>query len=96
LRTSRQMLRPAIITSKAANAVALATAVAIVANERTYMTPYARNIALSEWLQWLQRITMSESAGPSSEERHCADADGDHRFRYDEEPQSCRKHEHAA
>jgi hypothetical protein len=39
---------------------------------------------------------MSEGTGPSSEECHCADADGDHRFSYDEEPQSRRKHEEAA
>lgn len=50
----------------------------------------------SNWLQWFQRITMSEGAGPRSEERHCADADGDHRFNYDEEPQSRQKHEEAA
>jgi hypothetical protein len=31
---------------------------------------------------------MSEGAGPRSEERHCADANGDHRFSDDEEPQS--------
>src|SRR5262245_59968289 len=39
---------------------------------------------------------MSEGTGPSSEERHCADADGDHRFSYDEEPQGRQKHEEAA
>jgi hypothetical protein len=52
--------------------------------------------ATSDWLQWLQRMTMSEGTGPSSEERHCADADGDHRFSYDEEPQSRHRHEEAA
>src|SRR5262245_53284843 len=55
-----------------------------------------RCLATSDWLQWLQRITMSEGTGPRSEQRHCADADGDHRFGYDEEPQSCQKHEEAA
>jgi len=91
---SRQTLR----TSKAANAAALTNTVAIIANERTYITLYsnARNIDLPRGLQWLQRITMSEGAGPSSEERHCADADGDHRFSYDEEPQRRQKHEEAA
>src|SRR5262245_7826816 len=39
---------------------------------------------------------MSEGTGPRSEQRHCADADGDHRFGYDEEPQSRQKHEEAA
>lgn len=39
---------------------------------------------------------MSEGTGPSNEERHCADADGDHRFSYDEGPQSRQKHEEAA
>ena len=39
---------------------------------------------------------MSEGTGPSSEKRHCADADGDHRFSYDEEPQGRQKHEEAA
>jgi hypothetical protein len=48
------------------------------------------------WLQWFQRMTMSEGTGPSNEERHCADADGDHRFSYDEGPQSRQKHEEAA
>ena len=48
------------------------------------------------WLQWFQRMTMSKGAGPSNEERHCADADGDHRFSYDEGPQSRQKHEEAA
>jgi hypothetical protein len=48
--------------------------------------------ATSDWLQWLQRMTMSEGTGPSSEERHCADADGDHRFSNDEEPQSRHTH----
>src|SRR5262249_39916523 len=41
LRSSRQMLRQAIITSKTANAIAVANTVIIVANERTYITPYA-------------------------------------------------------
>jgi len=40
LRSSRQMLRQAIITSKTANAIAVATTVMIVANESTYITPY--------------------------------------------------------
>src|SRR5215831_7344634 len=35
------MLRQAIITSKTANAIAVANTVIIVANERTYITPYA-------------------------------------------------------
>ena len=39
---------------------------------------------------------MSKGAGPSNEERHCADADGDYRFSYDEGPQSRQKHEEAA
>jgi len=39
---------------------------------------------------------MSEGTGPRSEERHCADANGDHCFGYDEEPQSRQKHEEAA
>src|SRR5262245_58428923 len=42
-------------------------------------------------LHRLQRITMSEGTGPRSEERHCADANGDHCFGYDEEPQSRQK-----
>jgi len=37
LRNSRQMLRQTIITSKTANAIAVANTVMIVANERTYM-----------------------------------------------------------
>ena len=41
LRSSRQMLRQAIITSKTANAIVVANTVIIVANERTYITPYA-------------------------------------------------------
>ena len=55
-----------------------------------------RRIARGRWLQWFQRMTMSKGAGPSNEERHCADADGDHRFSYDEGPQSRQKHEEAA
>ena len=39
---------------------------------------------------------MSEGTGPRSEERQCAEANGDHRFSYDEEPQSRQKHEEAA
>jgi len=35
------MLRQAIIMSKTANAIAVANTVIIVANERTYITPYA-------------------------------------------------------
>src|SRR5262249_103416 len=35
------MLRQAIITSKTANAIAVANTVIIVANERTYITPYS-------------------------------------------------------
>ena len=35
------MLRQAIITSKTANAIVVANTVIIVANERTYITPYA-------------------------------------------------------
>ena len=34
------MLRQAIITSKTANAIAVANTAIIVANERTYITPY--------------------------------------------------------
>jgi hypothetical protein len=41
-------------------------------------------------------MTMSEGTGPRKEERQCADADGDHRFCYDEEPQSRHEHEEAA
>ena len=41
LRSSRQMLRQAIIASKTANAIAVANTAMIVANERTYITPYA-------------------------------------------------------
>src|SRR5215472_4267068 len=41
LRSSRQMLRQAIITSKTANAIAVGNTVMIVANERTYITPYS-------------------------------------------------------
>ena len=29
-------------------------------------------------------MTMSKGVGPSNKECHCADADGDHRFSYDE------------
>ena len=47
------------------------------------------------WLEWFQRMTMSKGAGPSNEERHCADADGDHRFSYDEGPHRRQKHEEA-
>src|SRR5262249_54359729 len=47
-------------------------------------------------LQRFQGITMGEGTGPSSEEGHCADANGDHRFSYDEEPQRPQKHEQAA
>src|SRR5262245_36732365 len=85
-------------TSKAANAAALTNTVAIIANERTYITPYsnARNIDLPRGLQWFQRITMSVGTGPSRKECHCADADGDHCFSYDEEPQGRQKHEEAA
>jgi hypothetical protein len=39
-RNSRQTLLQAVITSKSANAIALANAVMIVANERTHITPY--------------------------------------------------------
>jgi hypothetical protein len=35
------MLRQAIITNKTANAIAVANTVIIIANERTYITPYA-------------------------------------------------------
>jgi hypothetical protein len=35
------MLRQAIITSKTANAIVVANTVMIVANERTYITPYS-------------------------------------------------------
>jgi hypothetical protein len=41
LRSRRQMLRQAIITSKTANAIVVANTVIIVANERTYITPYS-------------------------------------------------------
>src|SRR5262245_27452857 len=41
-------------------------------------------------------MTMSEGTGPSSDERHSADANGDHRFSYDEEPQRRQKQEEAA
>ena len=47
------------------------------------------------WLQWFQRMTMSKGVGPSNEERHCADADGDHRFSYDEGPERRHNHEEA-
>src|SRR5262245_38352150 len=41
-------------------------------------------------------MTMSEGTGPRNEERQCADNDGNHRFGYDEDPQSRYKHEEAA
>jgi hypothetical protein len=53
-------------------------------------------LATSDWLQWFQRLTMSEGTGPRSAERHCADSDRDYRFSDDEEPQSRHKHEEAA
>src|SRR4029078_4719078 len=53
-------------------------------------------MAMGSMLQGFQRMTMSEGTGPSNEERHCADADGDDRFSYDEGPQSRQKHEDAA
>jgi hypothetical protein len=48
------------------------------------------------WLHRLQPMTMGEGAGPRDEERHCADADGDHRFSYDEEPQRRQNYDEAA
>jgi hypothetical protein len=39
---------------------------------------------------------MSEGTGPRNEEGVCADADGDHRFCYDEDPQSRHEQEKAA
>jgi len=46
------MLRQVIITSKTANAIVVANTVIIVANERTYITPYSsvRNM-LFAWME---------------------------------------------
>src|SRR5262245_23986782 len=56
----------------------------------------AHPLTIGRWLQRFQRMTMSEGTGPSSDERHSADANGDHRFSYDEEPKRRQKHEDAA
>jgi hypothetical protein len=41
-------------------------------------------------------MTMGEGTGPCNEERHRANADGNYRLVYDEEPQSHYKDEEAA
>jgi hypothetical protein len=48
------MLRQAIIMSKTANAIVVANTVIIVANERTYITPYSnvRNMLFPEPPRW--------------------------------------------
>src|SRR5215472_14876998 len=64
LRSSRQMLRQAIITSKTANAIAVANTAMIVANERTYITPYAnvRNMPFA----WTEKAPAIDGRGPSA------------------------------
>jgi len=64
LRSSRQMLRQAIITSKTANAIAVANTAMIVANERTYITPYAnvRNMLFA----WTEKAPAIDGRGKLS------------------------------
>src|SRR6516165_2686157 len=64
LRSSRQMLRQAIITSKTANAIVVANTMIIVANERTYITPYAnvRNMLFP----WTEKAPAIDGRGPSA------------------------------
>ena len=58
------MLRQAIITSKTANAIVVANTVIIVANERTYITPYAnvRNMLFA----WTEKAPAIDGRGPSA------------------------------
>src|SRR5262249_37236711 len=81
LRSSRQMLRQAIITSKAANAIVVANTVIIVANERTYITPYAnvRNMLFP----WTEKAPAIDGLGPVStaiKSDPCFSADRARRF----------------
>src|SRR5262249_56747580 len=65
LRSSRQMLRQAIITSKTANAIAVANTVIIVANERTYITPYAN--VRNTLFPWTEKAPAIEGRGKLAE-----------------------------
>src|SRR5215813_14614669 len=81
LRSSRQMLRQAIITSTTANAIAVANTVIIVANERTYITPYAnvRNMLFP----WTEKAPAIDGLGPVStaiKSDPCFSADRARRF----------------
>src|SRR5262245_54947745 len=64
LRSSRQMLRQAIITSKTANAIAVANTAMIVANERTYITPYAN--VRNTLFPWTEKAPAIDDRGKSS------------------------------
>src|SRR6516165_7742286 len=65
LRSSRQMLRQAIITSKTANAIAVANTVIIVANERTYITPYSN--VRNTLFPWTEKAPAIDGRGKSAE-----------------------------
>src|SRR6516225_7682811 len=59
------MLRQAIITSKTANAIAVANTVLIVANERTYITPYAN--VRNTLFPWTEKAPAIAGQGKSAE-----------------------------
>src|SRR6516164_9571447 len=65
LRSSRQMLRQAIITSKTANAIAVANTAMIVANERTYITPYAN--VRNTLFPWTEKAPAVDGRGKLAE-----------------------------
>src|SRR5262249_36869222 len=65
LRSSRQMLRQAIITSKTANAIAVANTVMIVANERTYITPYSN--VRNTLFPWTEKAPAIDGRGKLAE-----------------------------
>jgi len=65
LRSSRQMLRQAIIASKTANAIAVANTAMIVANERTYITPYAN--VRNTLFPWTEKAPAVDGRGKLAE-----------------------------
>ena len=59
------MLRQAIITSKTANAIAVANTVIIVVNEKTYMTPYAN--VRNTLFPWTEKAPAIDGRGKLAE-----------------------------
>ena len=65
LRSRRHMLRQAIIMRKTANAIAVANTVIIVANERTYITPYAN--VRNTLFPWTEKAPAVDGRGKLAE-----------------------------